>query len=294
MQTLYYRAYPDKNPNGNLICNRRSDEHRIVVNYAGTLVITWAFKTDNPYGRLDYYLLYLKTGTLYLTLGETEYTVSEGTLVLIPPETPYTYHNKNGETIAYHFIHFTGSDAAGFTERLSLAPLPLVRTLHAVSSALDYQMHKIFDIFIKNSDYRDFELANSAEATLIELAKYSSGYSREKNKLSKSIGYINDHYTSDLKVPELAAMDFLSVSRYTELFKKIMNTSPYQYIISLRLNSACDMLRDSNLSIEQIAELTGFRNSFFFSKLFKKHMNISPLQYRKNANEALNRVDEQQ
>lgn len=286
MKMICYRSYEDRHAlNGNLVCNRCSNEHPILVNYAGTIVITWSFKTDNPLGRQDYYLMYLKTGTLRLSLGKQEFTVSPGTLVLIPPETPYSYYNRKSETIEYYFVHFTGSYTTDLIEKLSLIPLPLVRPLPDASSAVDYRMLRMFDIFIRNSAYRDCKLANCAEALLIELAEYSSGYTKEKNKLSKSIEYINNHYTSDLTVPELAAMEFLSVSRYTELFRKIMNTTPYQYIIRLRFNVACDMLIDSDLTIEQISNLTGFRNSFFFSKLFKKHMGLSPLQYRKKATE---------
>lgn len=292
MQTLYYKSFPDENRNTNLICGRCSSDYPIIVNCAGTVVINWAFRTDNPYGRPDYYLLYLKTGTLFLTVGANKYTVCEGTLVLIPPETPYTYHNKNGEAITYYWVHFTGSDAADLIERLSFSRLPLIRPLPHAGAAVDYRMLKLFDIFIKNDNYRDSELANCTEAMLIELAKASEPRRVGHNKLSRSIGYINDHYTSEIKVADLAAMDFMSVSGYTALFRKIMNTSPYRYIIGLRLDAACGMLRDSNLSVARIAELTGFQNAFFFSKLFKKHMNISPLQYRKNANAGHDPKDE--
>ena len=58
----------------------------------------------------------------------------------------------------------------------------------------------------------------------------------------------------------------------------------YQYRSYFYLNYKLNlqMLRDSNLSVTQIAELLGFQNCFFFSKLFKKHIGISPMQYRKN------------
>jgi transcriptional regulator GlxA family with amidase domain len=144
-------------------------------------------------------------------------------------------------------------------------------------------MTRIFNCYIKNGFHRDVELAHFLDAMLIDIAKNASEPENKIQKLSTSINYINENYTKELNVPELAKMEFLSVSRYIALFKEVTGSSPYQYVISLRLNTACEMLRDSSLSVTQIAEVLGFQNCFFFSKLFKKHLKMSPTQYKKQS-----------
>ena len=217
-----------------------------------------------------------------LSIGQTETTIFANTLVIIPPNTSYGYSQQGSEQLFYYWIHFTGSYAQACLEKFDLFPLPFIQELPEALNPIEYQMQKMFDIFIKNEPYRNAELSHCMDAILIELAKHSHTQSDEAKKLSRSIKYIHSHYTSDLNIPDLAAMEFLSSSRYSVLFNRIMHTSPYQYIINLRLKIACEMLRDSNLSVTQIAELSGFQSCFFFSKIFKKHIGSSPLQYRKN------------
>ena len=282
MQTISYHAFHDKAKNTLIACNLESDHHPLMVNCAGTTLIHWPFRTRNPQGRNDYYFLYLKTGSMNLSIGQTEMTIFANTLVIIPPNTPYGYSQQGSEQLFYYWIHFTGSYAQACLEKFDLCPLPFIQELPEALNPIEYQMQKMFDIFIKNEPYRNAELAHCMDAILIELAKHSHTQNDETKKLSRSIKYIHSHYTSDLNIPDLAAMEFLSSSRYSVLFNRIMHISPYQYIINLRLKIACEMLRDSNLSVTQIAELSGFQNCFFFSKIFKKHIGISPLQYRKN------------
>lgn len=282
MQTISYHAFSDKSKNTLFACSLNSNKYPLMVNCAGTTFIKWPFRTQNTQGRNDYYFLYLKTGTMQLRVDETTTSITSNTLVIIPPNTPYEYSQQGSEDLFYYWIHFTGSHALSNLNEFGLVPLPFIRQLPQVANPIEYQSQKMFDIFIKNGTYRDAELSHCMDAILIKIAKHINSTDDEKTKLSKSIKHINTYYTTDLNVPDLAAMEFLSVSRYSVLFNKIMHTSPYQYIINLRLNAACEMLRDSTLNITQIAELLGFQNCFFFSKLFKKHIGISPIQYRKN------------
>ena len=282
MQTISYHAFSDAHQNTVLACNLCSDKRPLLVNCAGSTFIKWTFHTKNTQGRKDYYLLYLKTGTLTFSVSGERHTLTSGTLILLPPDYPYEYFQTGEAPLFYYWIHFTGSHVQSLLDEYALLPLPLFRSLPQASVMLEYQMQKMFDIFIKNDTFRDAALSHCMDAILLELAKHSYKPGDETKRLSKSIKHINNCYTSDLNVPELAAMEFLSVSRFNVLFKRLMKISPYQYIIQLRINAACEMLRDSKLSVSQIAELVGFQNVFFFSKLFKKHMKMSPLRYRQN------------
>lgn len=281
MQTISYHAFNDENRNSLFACNRRAEAAPLLINCAGVTNAHWRFQTINTVGRVDYYLFYVKKGTMELQLENHIETISSGTLVCIPPNCPYSYIHQEDSELVYYWVHLTGSYARKLFEELEIAPLPLVRYLPQLSSPFEYQMLKIFDIFIKNGPYRDYELSHCMNAILIETAKSLSNVNEGEKTLSKSIKYIHQFYTTQIAIPELAKMEFLSVSRYMVLFKKIVRITPYQYILSLRLNSACEMLQNSDLSVGKIAELSGFQNGILFSKFFKKHFEISPLVYRK-------------
>lgn len=90
------------------------------------------------------------------------------------------------------------------------------------------------------------------------------------------LNYLDKNISADL----LAKHCGLSYSRLLKLFKKQLSTTPKNYIIKLKMNHACELLK-TNMSITEISENIGFNDVYFFSKQFKKHMNISPTDYRK-------------
>ena len=69
---------------------------------------------------------------------------------------------------------------------------------------------------------------------------------------------------------------------YIKLFREIIGTSPLQYMQKLRIQYAAELIVDTDLTISEIAQLSGFNSPMYFSRVFKKHTNISPIEYRNN------------
>lgn len=78
-------------------------------------------------------------------------------------------------------------------------------------------------------------------------------------------------------------VDYIGITRswlYT-LFKKRLNTSPQEYLISYRLEKSTQLLRDTEFSVTDIAAMIGYVDTLTFSKAFKKNFSVTPAQYRK-------------
>ena len=103
-----------------------------------------------------------------------------------------------------------------------------------------------------------------------------------RRPLEKSISYIHGAFQENIRIPDLAAMEHLSHSRYIALFRQQMGTSPTAYLIGLRMERACELLLNTDMSVKQIGISVGYDDPQFFSKLFKKHVGLSPVQYRRN------------
>lgn len=67
---------------------------------------------------------------------------------------------------------------------------------------------------------------------------------------------------------------------FIQNFKKITKTTPLQYIVSLRMTNAMNLLDNTNYNISQVAEAVGYENPLYFSRLFKKNIGVSPKEYR--------------
>lgn len=92
--------------------------------------------------------------------------------------------------------------------------------------------------------------------------------------------WMQEHYTEEVKLQELAAMFDLSLRSFNRRFKNAIGKSPLHYLQEIRMESAKDLLQSSNLSVAEITENIGYSDSAHFSKLFRRHHNVSPQQYR--------------
>lgn len=73
----------------------------------------------------------------------------------------------------------------------------------------------------------------------------------------------------------------LSISQYFRRFTKLMGIAPNAFIIQRRIETACLLLHDSTMTIDQIADALGYRDVAFFSRQFKAKMGAPPSLYRR-------------
>jgi YesN/AraC family two-component response regulator len=93
---------------------------------------------------------------------------------------------------------------------------------------------------------------------------------------------IREHYMEDISLTSLASKYKLSMGRLSEMIKEHLRVNFSDYIASLRIQRAKELLQDDSLSIQEIAEIVGYNDYFYFTKVFKKVEGISPSKYRKS------------
>lgn len=118
-------------------------------------------------------------------------------------------------------------------------------------------------------------------AGTVQTYEESKSYLQPYLKISKAVEYIKSNYKEAVTIPFLAKMVGLSVRQFQQHFKNTFQTSPQNYLIKIRLLSACDMLLHSDLSITQIAIQVGFYDHSSFTRQFNKHLGLTPLKYKK-------------
>lgn len=97
----------------------------------------------------------------------------------------------------------------------------------------------------------------------------------------KIMAYINEHYgDSSLSVTSAAEAFSMSSSYFSTYFKKHLDVTFSKYLEGLRIEKACELIRNSDLNIEAIAAEVGYTNSLSFRRAFKKVMGMPPSSYR--------------
>lgn len=93
--------------------------------------------------------------------------------------------------------------------------------------------------------------------------------------------YVYANYAEQINLNELAAAFYISPSYLSHLFAKKKQMTIVKYIGAVRLEKAVEYLKNTEFSIAEIAERTGFSDGNYFAKAFKKKYGISPTDYRK-------------
>lgn len=92
--------------------------------------------------------------------------------------------------------------------------------------------------------------------------------------------FISKNYDQNIKLVQLANISNMSVSHFSLKFNETFHQSPIQYLISYRLDKACQMLIETSYTITDIGYKCGFNDSSYFTKKFIKYKNMTPKQYR--------------
>ena len=85
---------------------------------------------------------------------------------------------------------------------------------------------------------------------------------------------------TQVELPLIAQKTGLSYVQFLRRFKSTAGMTPSDYLISLRLQKAKELLGDTDLLIKEISSACGFENEYYFSNFFKKHTTLSPSAYR--------------
>lgn len=100
------------------------------------------------------------------------------------------------------------------------------------------------------------------------------------NALFPAIKYIESNYSSpELTNTVLAKQCGISEVYFRKLFLSQFGTTPWQYIIDVRINKAKQLLTEGRLKINAISENCGFSNQYHFCRLFKEKTGLTPTQY---------------
>ena len=274
----YYRLLSDGRTSP--INDRRDDSVELQVNCCGEVVMRHEWRHGRKSVRRDYYLLYSLGGDVVGEIGGKAVRIGHGQVVCISPGTEYCFGSLDPqeEWTRYFWIHFTGSEAE---QTLELSGIE-TNTVYATEpdTELNFYYERLFEEFRMRDEKVDYAASLILRSILLLFGRSVRGASQVR-RLDRSIRYIHTHIRYDLSVEKLAAMEYLGVSRYRELFRALTGSSPMEYIIGLRMTRAMDLLSQTGNSIAQVAESVGYENRHYFQSTFKKYTGMTPGEYKK-------------
>ncbi|MDP4133819.1 MAG: AraC family transcriptional regulator, partial [Bacillota bacterium] len=118
---------------------------------------------------------------------------------------------------------------------------------------------------------------------LINKANNTPELVRHGEVLDKALKFMDENFINNISLEDISAHCFVNKYYLSHLFTQYKGITIGQYIYDKKIEEAKRLLRDTELSVAQISEKSGFNDISYFSRAFKKSVNMTPVQYRKSA-----------
>ena len=270
---MYKKIY-----NGNLKDAYRTDVFKFAHVESCGVHIGAQHITLRERGRSDWHLLYVESGEMLFEVDGAPVTVGAGGCVIYPPRIPQKYEQVSG---VCYWIHFSGKC---IDEIVMDAGLLSKCVIHAdgASEEIVRIFERMLYRYAANQPHRHLTLASDLLCLLSEIGRIARDEEVDRDgRLRDVIVHMHKHYGEEIDLDRYAAMVGLSLGRFVHLFKESMGTSPYAYVLELRLTQAAELLLSTDRSVAQIAYAVGFSDPLYFSRSFKRRYQLSPLVFRK-------------
>ena len=217
----------------------------------------------------------------YICNGKT-YNLKSGDMFLIKPSQVVHYIADENDPWEYYWVGFNGTYA-----QKVVSNLPFKDNM-PVYSPKDYEACKeyLYQIYANSGNTMSHSTAMIGYMYLFlaKLIEESSLLSpapsvTQSSYVIEAIKYIQFNYSNDISVDDIASAVGISRSHLYRVFVSNLDQSPIDYLTEYRINEACNLIKNTNLSISQIAVSVGFFDQFYFSRVFKKIKNVPPSKY---------------
>ncbi|MCH8530495.1 MAG: helix-turn-helix domain-containing protein [Saccharospirillum sp.] len=100
-------------------------------------------------------------------------------------------------------------------------------------------------------------------------------------EISMVQSWVRQNLSADVTLEQMAKLMQQSTRNFSRRFRQATSESPMAYVLRLRLERACELLRDTNLTVAEVGELCGFHNHAYFGRCFRQKLSLTPGDYRK-------------
>ncbi len=216
--------------------------------------------------------------------GKT-YRLVPGKLFLIPSHTIFDVYTHS--QLQQFYVHFkaeflNGLDIFHFfgcNYEISLTDKPLLKSLSG----------HLRQIYLSSSPAHIIEIEGIMRiiaAGFLRSEQFQAGNDRLDGimRFQQVLAYMDRNLEKPLTLEELADIEHLQPTYFSNLFSRHMGSPPMQYLNRKRIEKACEMLVTTNIPLCDIAGEIGYNDVYYFGRMFKKYIGISPGVYRKRQN----------
>ena len=241
-----------------------------------------------PATRNHYLFHYVLSGTGRLIANDSkgishEYQIRSGEGFMIFPRQINTYIADPKLPWEYIWIEFDGMRAREIIETAGLSPDHPV--YHASYKDLRENMKDEMIYIAEHHDATPFHLMGHLYLFIDYLSRSSSSQITASGRvrdfyIKEALNYIEQNFQNDISVENIASFCGLNRTYFGRIFKETVGKSPQQFLLSYRMAKAAELLKLTELTINDVGNAVGYPNQLHFSRAFKNVYGLSPREWR--------------
>lgn len=225
----------------------------------------------------SFLLILLEEGTLQINYRYENFIANKGSIVLLNCYEPHEY--LSSPNASFVFLHFDGNLSLAFFDEI-------YKKYGCVFTTRNYDRYR--NVILSQIELMKMEsLKNEGNVScqiqylLCDILDVSGEDKSGNETLTKALAYIETYYKNPITIEEIAKAVNLSPYHFSRCFKKEFGHTPYEYILTCRINEAKTLLKTTNRTVAEIAFASGFHSESNFVFSFGKIVGISPGRFRK-------------
>lgn len=236
---------------------------------------------NRPSGTEEYIFFFCIAGSGTIWVENRRFRLHANEAFCIPRGKPHRYFADEKEPWSILWVHLKGEDTQYY-------PLDECMIVHFPADYAANRMMFLFELLFRVLD-RSYTLGNFIYISNVLSLILAETYMREKptdhsdsqnRYLTDILKYMSTNLREDITLQLLSERFDISKSYINELFMKCLGRSPIDFLIRLRMHTACKLLKTTDKRIYEIAEAVGYKDQYYFSRIFRKIIGMSPRKYR--------------
>ena len=228
-------------------------------------------------------ILFCTKGSGTLIFDQKKYIITRNTAFYLPADYPHEYFaNENIWDI--HWIVPGGNALPQLLSNVNLNR-PSIFSI-SETSRLEYLFRSMHESIKSDSILGNIKASGYLYTFLIEfnilISQNNAGHYYNP-ALIKAIDYIQNHYQELITMEDLCNISGVSKQHLCLLFRTSLHTSTMEYVTKKRLQVSKEYLANSSMTIEDIAEKTGFCTASYYCKMFKRYEGMTTTQFKRNS-----------
>ena len=231
----------------------------------------------------SYLVVLVLSGSGTLMYKDNFYPLRKGSCFFIDCIVPYFHQSSDSDPWELIWVHFNGSSSAQYYQYFSSKSVPafLPQAFSELQEAFEHllEINAASDLSAEISSSK--LIVDILSLLLLDITENRAKKYPGQEKMTQVRHYLDEHYTDKFSLNFLSDQFFISKFHLSREFRSLYGITLNQYVIAKRITLAKKLLRFSDYTLEEIAEICGFYDASYLNRQFKKSEGIRASDFRK-------------